>query len=156
MTNAIGIPAGDQASADARRARNIDALRTYFRLLEEGDIDSWIELWAPDCTQAVPYATGELPKSLSGQPEIHTLYRNIAAGFSRLRYLLIEFQPLADPDVIFARWRPRCELVGGGVYVNESVGIFEFDTEGRIRHFTEYFNPAGFVENYETFSEEPR
>ncbi|GAB2913442.1 nuclear transport factor 2 family protein [Streptomyces mayteni] len=154
MTHTIGSAGVGQESADTRRARNIDALRTYFRLLEQGDIDSWIELWAHDCTQAVPYATGELPTSLSGQRDIHTLYRNIADGFTRLRYLLIEFQPLADPDVVFARWRPRCELVGGGVYVNESVGIFEFDAEGRIRHFTEYFNPAGFVENYDSFSEE--
>ncbi|MFJ8312072.1 MULTISPECIES: nuclear transport factor 2 family protein [unclassified Streptomyces] len=140
------------ATADQRRARNIEALRSYFSLLEKSDIDTWIGLWAKDCTQYVPYAAGDLPSLLTGKDAIHTLYTSIASGFARLAFTLTEFHPLDDPDKVFARWRPRCEMVGGGVYTNESVGLFEFDTEGRIKTFTEYFNPAGFVENYESFS----
>lgn len=140
------------ASREERYARNIDSLRRYFRLLEENDIDAWIELWAEDAEQSVPYASGALPAFLRGRPEIHALYTSIGRGFTRLRYLLTEFEPAENPDIVFARWRPRCELVGGGIYTNESVGLFEFDGEGRILRFSEYFNPAGFVENYDSFS----
>jgi ketosteroid isomerase-like protein len=142
----------DSATAEQRRNRNVEALRAYFKLLEQQDIDAWITLWADNCAMVVPYASGDLPNALSGKSEIHTLYKNIAAGFTRLEFTHIELHPLHDPDKVFARWNPRCELVGGGVYTNESVGLFEFDDEGLIRHFSEYFNPAGFVENYETFS----
>lgn len=150
----MALPEGEKLPAADRRARNIDALRRYFRLLEEGEIDIWSTLWAADGTQLVPYATGALPREVNGRDDIRVLYRNIASGFERLRYLLLEFEPMADPDMMLARWRPRCELVGGGVYTNESLGLFRFDAEGQIVHFVEYFNPAGFVDNYESFSED--
>ncbi|UCM88153.1 nuclear transport factor 2 family protein [Streptomyces marincola] len=149
----MATPHTAELPAAARQARNIDSLRRYFRLLEEGDIDSWARLWAADGTQLVPYATGALPREVNGRDDIRTLYRNIASGFERLRYLLLEFELLADPDMMLARWRPRCELVGGGIYTNESVGLFRFNSHGEIVHFIEYFNPAGFVENYDSFSE---
>ncbi|WP_405475009.1 nuclear transport factor 2 family protein [Streptomyces sp. NBC_00009] len=137
---------------DQRRIRNMAALNAYFYLLEEGDLDSWIDLWADNCTQIVPYAAGELPRRLTGKDEIHTLYKSIAGGFTKLTFQLTELHPLQDPDKIFARWQPYIELLDGSFYSNESVGLFEFDEEGRIRHFSEYFNPSGFVENYDTFS----
>ncbi len=146
------MPQSAPPTTEQRRAHNLEALRSYFSLLEQADIDTWIGLWAEDCTQHVPYATGDLPSSVAGKLDIHTLYTSIASGFTKLTFTLVEFHPLEDPDKVFARWQPRCELVGGGIYTNESVGLFEFDADGLIRHFTEYFNPAGFVENYDSFS----
>lgn len=138
-------------AANERRTRNLRTLASYFRLLEEKDLDSWRTLWTDDCTQLIPYASGDLPKALHGADEVYLLYRRIAAGYTKLRFTLTEFHPMYDPDQVFARWHPRCELVGGGVYTNESIGLFEFDTNGKIARFTEYFNPLGFVQNFETF-----
>ncbi|EYT81593.1 hypothetical protein CF54_18630 [Streptomyces sp. Tu 6176] len=147
-------PTTPPLTPEERRARNLGALRRYFALLAARDLDTWIGLWAEDCTQHVPYATGGLPASLAGRDEIRALYGDMAAGFTRLIFTRTEFHPLDDPDKVFACWEPRCELVSGGVYSNESVGLFEFDAAGRIRHFTEYFDPAGLVERHDAFGPE--
>lgn len=133
---------------EARRVRNLRTLSVYFRLLEDADIAGWASLWAPECRQLVPYATGELPREVLGREDVRALYQRISDGFTSLRFTLVELLPLADPDRIWGRWRPRCELVDGGIYTNESVGLFEFDAEGAIVHFTEYFDPAGFAERF--------
>ena len=82
---------------------------------------------------------------------MQALFQRIADGFAELSFTLTEFHPLLDPDKVFARWYPRCVMPDGSVYTNESVGLFEFDADGRIRLFTEYFNPSGFVDSFDSF-----
>ncbi|MFC4029889.1 nuclear transport factor 2 family protein [Streptomyces polygonati] len=139
---------GSRARADERRAADERTLWDYFRLLRDKDLDSWKELLAPDCSLAVPYASGAVPSALHGRDEIHRLWRAIANGYRRMRYERLEILPLSDPAGFLARWSPVGELVGGGHYRNESVGVFEFGRDGRIQHFTEYFNPAGLAESF--------
>jgi hypothetical protein len=45
---------------------------------------------------------------------------------------------------VLARWHPHAEFTAGGIYDNEVIGLFEFDGDGKIRLFTEYFDPAPF------------
>jgi ketosteroid isomerase-like protein len=138
-------------NADERRERNLESLRTYFTLLEQKDLDTWITLWSHECRQRIPYATGDLPAQVDTRDEIHALYQRIADGYVRLRFTLVELNPMHDPDKVFARWSPRCEMNDGSVYTNESIGLFEFDADGKIQLFTEYFNPLGFLKTFATF-----
>ncbi|GLV79359.1 nuclear transport factor 2 family protein [Streptomyces hygroscopicus] len=124
------------------RARNSNALTAYFRLLEALDIDAWIELWAPDCEVLAPYAAEPAARALRGREALHRYYTAEAAKYVRLRYPATEIHPLLDPARFLARWFPHGELADAGTYRNENVGIFEFDTTGRIRRFVEYFNPG--------------
>ncbi|MFG2052035.1 nuclear transport factor 2 family protein [Micromonospora sp. NPDC048935] len=136
----------EELSADARRARNVATLRDYYRLLSRLDIDGWIELWAEDCLQLMPYATGGLPSSVAGRPAVYELYKQMATGYSVLRYDDVELYPLQDPDKVFARWKPTAQLVDGTSYRNENAALFEFDATGRIVRFVEYFNPVPLLE----------
>lgn len=138
----------EELSDDERRARNVETLRTYFRLLADRDIDSWINLWAEDCTQLIPYSSGSLPTAVDGREAVYALYKEMAAGYSTLYFTRTEFYPMYDGDKVLARWNPHGELVDGRVYTNENVALFEFERSGRIRRFTEYFDPARFIETF--------
>ncbi|MBE1532618.1 nuclear transport factor 2-like protein [Actinomadura algeriensis] len=41
------------------------------RLLEKGDIDTWIELWAEDAGHYYPYGTAMFPRHLHGKQAIY-------------------------------------------------------------------------------------
>lgn len=143
-----------EKDVEHRRDTNLGSLNDYFRLLSEGDLDTWIRLWAPDCVLRLPYTTGDLPSRLDGSAEVQAFYQRIADGFRSLTFTLVEFIPLRDPDKVFARWHPRCEMPDGSVYSNETVGLFEFGADGLIRGFTEYFNHVGFVDSFDSFRSE--
>ncbi len=133
-------------SNDARRIRNMETLQTYFRLLEGRNIDAWITLWAEDCSIIAPYATGDIPKMINGKSSVYSFYREQAASYVALRFAGTEIYPFHDPDKVLARWYPRGELHGGYIYTNENIGVFEFNGEGSITRFFEYFNPVGVLE----------
>ncbi|UCM88169.1 nuclear transport factor 2 family protein [Streptomyces marincola] len=149
MTDELSLPflgaESTTLSASARRERNVVSLRSYFRLLQERDIESWIELWADDCTVVAPYADGRIPQLLSGRADVYAFYREEADGYARLSFPGTDIMPTQDPDRVVVHWYPRGELTDGTQYQNENIGIFEFDAYGRIRRFTEFFNPLGLT-----------
>lgn len=49
-----------------------------------------------------------------------------------------------DPNQVLARWHTHADLVTGGTYDNDLIGVFEFDDEGTLRLLTEYFDPTAF------------
>jgi ketosteroid isomerase-like protein len=126
--------------ATQQRTRNQDTLTRYFQLLSALDIDAWIQLWAENCTVLTPFAP-RAPHRIDGREALHAFYAAQAATYTQLAYPGTEIHPLQDPTKLLARWYPKGELAAGGSYANENVGLFEFDQQGRIRHFTEYFNP---------------
>lgn len=120
-------------------------LRRYFRLLEQRDIDTWIELWAERCTISMPYAVAGMPGLLTGRNDVHDFYREQAARYRSLSYPGTVLLPMEAPGRVLARWYPHGELHGGGSYRNENLGVFDLDPDGRIRHLVEYFGPAGLL-----------
>lgn len=131
-----------ETSAEALRARNVETLRTYFRLLADRDIDRWIALWAEDCSQVMPFAGGSLPARVRGRAEVDALYRGMAADYRELSFADLRLDPMENPDLVLARWRPEGTLTSGEAYSNENVAIFGFDADGAIVSFVEYFDPT--------------
>ena len=123
-------------------------MRRYFDLLEHKDVDGWLELWAEGAVQFIPYATGDLPTEVRGKDELGKLYRKIAYFYKQVRFTVVEIYPLDGADRIFARWHPVGELVAGGEYSNDSIGLFDFDEDGKITSYTEWFNPLGFGNSF--------
>jgi ketosteroid isomerase-like protein len=138
-------------SLEARQDCNVQTLHTYFGLLEDKDIDGWLALWAEGGTQLIPYAVHDLPAKVSGKDELRTLYQGIADSYRSVRFTSVEFYPLHDSDRVFARWHPYGEFATGGSYSNDSIGLFDFDEDGKIVSYTEYFNPLGFNEIFNIF-----
>ncbi|MDJ0466568.1 zinc-binding dehydrogenase [Streptomyces sp. H27-C3] len=135
------MPGSAMPTDEQIRTRNTATLTTYFRLLASLDIDAWIRLWSPDCEVVAPYTPGGIPAVINGREQLHSFYAAEAAKYTQLRYPDTEIWPLQDPRRAIARWFPDAELIQGGTYRNENVGFFEFNDDGLISRFVEYFNP---------------
>jgi ketosteroid isomerase-like protein len=129
---------------DETRTRNVKTVHTYFDLQRRKDLDSWLELWAEDGSQAIPYAPGDFPKRVDGRNNLAKIYRDLFAGYATLEIRDLRVDGLDDPTRVLARWHTHADLVAGGVYDNELIGLFEFDDHGKLRLLTEYFDPTAF------------
>lgn len=123
------------------RARNVAAVRTFYRLQEAMDFERWLELWADDAGQDIPYAPEGFPSQARGKKALDTLYRPLFEGFAAINIQDLRIDPLADPDQVLVRWHTHGPLKNGDVYENDLVAVFAFAADGRIAHLTEYFNP---------------
>lgn len=130
--------------ADARRERNVAAVREYFRLQSEPDLDAWIQLWAPEGRQLIPFAPYDFPKAVEGRDALDKVYRELYAGYRTIE-VDVTVHPLVDPDMVLAQWHTHAELVAGGAYANELIGLFRFREDGKLAELTEYFNPIAFL-----------
>jgi ketosteroid isomerase-like protein len=131
----------DTTSAEDLRSRNVRTVHTFYRLQEAMDFQRWLDLWAEDAGQDIPYAPEGFPTAVRGKENLDRLYRPLFEGFAEIHIQNLRVDPLDDPNRVLVRWRTHGPLVSGGLYENDLLGIFEFDAEGRIAHLTEYLNP---------------
>jgi ketosteroid isomerase-like protein len=125
---------------DPRARRNIETVRTFLRLLEEGNIGAWIELWAPHADHYYPFGTDMFPAHLNGKPAVYDRWKDTPSMFDSMRFPLGE--TWVDGDTVIARFTGECVLKGGGkTYTNDYLAVFAFDSGGLIRRYWEYFDP---------------
>ncbi|MFI1200300.1 hypothetical protein ACH4VR_12730 [Streptomyces sp. NPDC020883] len=48
----------------------------------------------------------------------------------------LRIDALRDPERVLARWHTHAELIHGGTYDNDRIGLFELDQDGTIRQLT--------------------
>jgi ketosteroid isomerase-like protein len=119
--------------------RNIAAVRSFLRLLEEKDVDSWIELWADDAQQFYPFGAEMFPRRLAGKTAIYDRWKTTPGLFDTLSFPIQELW--ADRDAVIVRFESDSVLRSGRRYRNTFVSIFKFDDAGKIREYWEYFDP---------------
>jgi ketosteroid isomerase-like protein len=129
---------------DARRDRNAATVRKYFRLQGEPDLDAWIQLWAHDGRQLIPFAPYDFPKAIEGRQALDRVYRELYSGYRTIE-IDATVEPMLDPDTVLARWHTHAQLVSGGTYSNELIGVFVFGSDGKLCELTEYFDPIAFL-----------
>jgi ketosteroid isomerase-like protein len=129
---------------DARRDRNAATVREYFRLQGEPDLDAWIQLWAPDGRQLIPFAPYDFPKAIEGRQALDRVYRELYSGYRTIE-IDATVEPMLDPDTVLARWHTHAQLVSGGTYSNELIGVLVFGSDGQLCELTEYFDPIAFL-----------
>ncbi|GLZ78100.1 hypothetical protein Afil01_29070 [Actinorhabdospora filicis] len=122
--------------------RDVATVRTYLRLLEEKDIDSWIELWAEDADHYYPYGTEMFPPHMKGREAIYRAWKGVPDLFDSLRFPIHEIWTDAATGTVIARFDSDNVMKGGeGVYQNTYICVFKFDEDGLIREYREYFDP---------------
>lgn len=119
--------------------RNSETVRTFLRLLEEGDIDTWIMLWAEDAFQFYPFGTEMFPSRIRGRHAVHERWKALPQNFTTLRFPLRDLW--ATGDTVVARFDGDCVLASGEPYANSYMGLFVFTPEGRVHEYWEYFDP---------------
>jgi uncharacterized protein len=132
------------ADPAARRERNVANVREYFRLQDERDLDAWLELWAHDCRHLIPFAPYDFPSSLEGRDRLGEVQRDLHSSYRTLE-IDATVHPMLDPDLVLACWHTHAELVSGGTYASELIGLFRFDADGKLVELREYLDPIAFL-----------
>jgi hypothetical protein len=79
------------------------------------------------------------PPHLSGRDAIHERWRNLPNAFASLSFPVRD--TWADEDTVVARFDGLCVTADGREYTNTYVSVFAFDAAGKIREYSEYFDP---------------
>ncbi len=120
----------------------------FFSALEAMDIPRFVELWAEDGVQEMPFAPGEFPTRLEGRAAIARQYGPLPSAFASMKFPIARVTPGADGRTVTVEYSGSIELKSGGRYDNSYVGIFTFNDAGKIQHFAEYFDPVTLVNGF--------
>lgn len=136
-----GAGAGSGSGSGSVAERNVATVRSFLRLLEEKDIDGWIELWSGDADHYYPYGGAMFPRHLVGKAAIYERWKDMPQMFDSLSFPIRE--TWADGDTVIARFDSDNVMSGAGGrrYRNTYVCIFKFDRAGKLREYHEYFDP---------------
>lgn len=144
--------AADAAAAHFRRTFGLtDAaagVKEFFAALEAMDVERFLKVWAEDGVQEMPFAPGDFPKKLDGKASIRKQYEPLPKAFAGMKFPIRRLLPTADPRVVLAEYDGSIALKAGGRYDNRYIGVFTFDAAGKLKHFTEYFDPFTLLRGF--------
>jgi ketosteroid isomerase-like protein len=123
------------------RERNIETVRTFFRLLEQRKIKEFSELFAENGKQINPYHSGLFTAEITGQKAIYEIWKKMSDPFSEISFPIDEIMPFEDPNKVAAKLVGKLKFKNNGLYENDYLTIFYFDDQGKILELYEYFNP---------------
>lgn len=123
-------------------------VREFFAALEALDIPRFLRVWADDGVQDMPFAPGTFPKRLEGKAAIERQYGPLPSAFSGMRFPVRRPVTTNEPGLVIAEYDGSIGLKSGGRYDNRYVGTFQFNTEGKLAHFTEYFDPLTLIRGF--------
>jgi hypothetical protein len=134
--------APDRPTVDAQaaeRARNRRVVERFFRALEAKDLAAFLDVWADDGVQVMPFAPKNFPSRLEGKAAIRTQYGSLPENYRSMRFPR-EITPMQDPERFVVRYTGQIGLASGGRYDNTYVGLFTV-RNGRVQEFVEFFDP---------------
>ncbi len=132
----------------ATAERNQKVIKDFLALLEAKDIDQWIELWADNGVQEMPFSPPGFPTRLEGRKAIHKHYSGLPQAYGRMAFPDLVIYPMQDPNWVLAEYRGEIEVLATGrPYNNHYCGLFHL-CEGRIKLFREYYNPTVLSEAF--------
>ncbi|MEM8906456.1 MAG: alpha/beta fold hydrolase [Bacteroidota bacterium] len=114
-------------------------LHRFFNTLEAMDIQSFMELWAEEGTQIMPFSPAHFPQQLQGKAAIFNQYKGLPEAYTTMRFPH-EIVGTSQPDNYIVRYRGIIDLGNGQQYNNNYVGHFSIK-DGKIQTFVEYFDP---------------
>lgn len=132
--------------ADAAASTNADTIRAFYAHLEAKDIPAFLDLFAEDAVQDMPYAPPGFPARVEGKTEIAKLFAGFPDATNGVAFPGLTIYPTDDPDRLIAEVGGEIEFKGADErYRQRYISIFEFE-DGKIMLFREYFNPIPFAE----------
>jgi hypothetical protein len=129
-------------------ARSVAATREFFAALEAADIPRFLEVWAENGVQEMPYAPAGFPQRLDGRAAIERQYGPLPAAFESMRFPVQMIAATDDPRVVVAQFGGSIALKSGGRYDNRYVGVFRYNDEGKLAHYYEYFDPYTLLNGF--------
>lgn len=124
---------------DTLRERNRQVVEEFFAALEAMDVPRFLEVWAEDGVQEMPFSPPGFPRRLEGREAIGNQYRSLPENYRGMRFPR-EILAMEDPARFVVRYTGSIELKAGGRYDNRYVGLFTL-RDGKVVEFVEYFDP---------------
>ncbi len=137
-----------EADKEARQKAALNGVREFFAALEAADIPRFLKVWAEDGVQEMPYAPGDFPKRLVGRAAIEKQYGPLPTTFNSMRFPIRRLVATDEPGVVLAEYDGSISLKSGGRYDNRYVGVFTFNPDGKLAHYSEYFDPYTLINGF--------
>ncbi len=128
------------------RSRNRIVIERFFSALEAKDVDAFLDVWAEDGVQLMPFSPLGFPTRLDGKATIRNQYAALPENYLFMRFPR-EIMPMQDPERFVVRYTGQIGLKSGGRYDNTYLGLFTVRA-GRIAEFVEFFNPSVLEEAF--------
>jgi len=111
-------------------------------LLLSGDIDGFVDLFAPDGVIEAPFAPPGAPSRLEGREAIREYSHHLMASPLRLEdYEVTELYQTQDPEVMIVEMRTKGTLTTTGLsFAATSIQVFRV-REGQIVLFRDFADP---------------
>jgi ketosteroid isomerase-like protein/dienelactone hydrolase len=136
------------ATAADRTDQSLSGIREFFAALEAMDIPRFLAVWADDGVQEMPYAPGAFARRLDGKAAIERQYGPLPAAFDGMKFTLHRLEATERPGTVFAEFQGSIALKNGGRYDNTYFGLFEFNSEGKLARYVEYFDPYTLINGF--------
>jgi uncharacterized protein len=135
-----------QQDEATRRAAAQHALTEHLRLTATGNIDEWVQLFAPDAVLEFPYAPAGVPTRVTGHEALHAHMSNFPETFD-VEFVDLVFHDTVDPSLVIAEFRSKgTALPTGKPYEQTCISVVRTDDDGRITHYLDYWNPLVAIE----------
>ena len=128
------------------RQRTRDTVLAFLEGLEAKDMDRVNALWAEDAVQEMPYSPDGFPKRVAGRDALIAHYAGWPENSGEADFTSrLVFHDTTDPEVVFAEYRGRAEIVPTGRTYEQTYGGLFHVADGEIHLFREYYDPAAFA-----------
>lgn len=122
------------------------ALSSHLRLLSAGQIQEWVELFAPDGILAFPYAPEGVPQRLQGRDELLAYMVHFPETFD-VTFADLVFHETISPQLAIAEFRLTGRVIPTGKpYEQVCISVLFTDENGKITRYNDYWNPLIAIE----------
>lgn len=87
------------------RERNKQVVRRFLGALEAMDVEGFLDLWAENGVQEMPFAPRGFPDRLDGKKAIRRQYGGLPEAYTRTAFPIADLQTMEDPTWVVAQYR---------------------------------------------------
>lgn len=129
------------------------AVRTVHAFLDRLgalDLDGFMALWTEGAVQTNPFAPENFPAQYEGKEQIRSQYQQLVSQYQAAEFSDVDVRATERPGEAVAEFRGRYPFKDrGGAYEQTYLCVFKVDGDGRITHYTEYFDPLKLKEAFD-------
>lgn len=122
-------------------AEHVSIPDRFLDLLGSGDIDRWLELFAPDVVIDTPFAPTGDQRRFEGVEAVDRRFGDARKRMRSLRFVDRDLLTTTASGTFVVTCRSEGEMGNGAAYANRYCWIIRVDAEGLIVGVTEYFDP---------------
>ena len=118
------------------RQQTEQAVTDFLVALEEKDMDRFATLWADGAVQDMPFSPAGFPKRVAGKDALIAHYAAWSENSRDADFTSqLVFYPMIDPEMVFASFRGRAEIVPTGRLYEQTYGGLFHVQGGKIQLF---------------------